>query len=318
MRTRNIIKIGAMVTILLFVVQAGAIGAYPQTSIGKEISDSISGKQYKQTNETNVIELQGSITAHFWNGSGILWTVYPTIDMNSEQTLEINTTETNDSSWEVNATLRINIKKEHTNQSFLLKKYITIFAVVMRKNKPLISGLLMDLFLGRSRQRINVLDINASDPNASLYFDVPLKYVTKEQDEQQRLFIIAVGSVLGLFLKSPPIIVIETVDLTCHYSEPISDASPPNTDINLVGNYYEGYYLGKVRVSFIASDESSSVDYTLYRYSYSYGGVAEQSGWISYSGPFEFESSGQYDIEYYSVDSVGNIELPQTATFNIK
>lgn len=308
-----------MVTILLFVAQAGAIGAYPQTSIGKKISDSISGKQYKQTNETNVIELQGSVTAHFWNGSGLLWTVYPTIDMNSEQTLNINTTETNDSSWEVNATLRININKEDTNQSFALKKYINVFAVVMRKNKPLISGLLRDLFLGRSMQRINVLKlINASDPNSSLYLDVPLRYVTKEQDEQQRVFIIAVGSVLGLFLKSPPVIAIETVDLTCHYSTATDDALPPITDLILTGNFYEGVYLTQVQVSFKASDELSTVAYTTYRYTYSYNDMVVQSRWLTYTEPFLFESPGQYGIEYYSVDSVGNIESTQATSFYIR
>lgn len=301
-----------MVTILLFVAQAVAVSDYSQTNTVKKISDYIIEKQDKQTNETNIIELTGSIDANLYGEKFVV--VYPTINMSTSQMLNINTTEVN-GSYEVNATLRIRIKTpDTTNQSFLLKRYITVFATVMRKNQPLISGLLRDLFLGKSLTRINIFEQNYT----VLYVDVPLKYETKQQDEEQRIFILAIGNVVGFFLKSPPTIALQTVDLTCHYSAVTEDTIPPLTDLILTGNFYEGVYLTQVQVSFKASDELSTVAYTTYRYTYSYNDMVVQSRWLTYTEPFLFESPGQYDIEYYSADSVGNIESTQATSFYIR
>lgn len=315
MQTKNKIKMGAMIIFVLFIAQIGASATRPSfTKVSDKLDDGIGGKKYKMVNDTYFIDLDGSIKANLFNGSGGILTgiVYPTIDMPGEQNLDINTTQDNES-WVVNATLRIQIdKSDVTNKTYLIPRCLTVFAIVMRKNTPLISGVLRDLFLGRLFTRVNVFNPNSSD-----YVEIPLMYSTKNQDEEQRVFILAIGSLVGFFMKSPPLIVLKTIDLSCHYSANEGDIIPPVTTINLSGNILYGTtYEGKVMVSFQSSDEVL-VDHTSYQYVYSNGGTVEISDWTLYNQPYVFDTIGSYDINYYSVDSAGNIETEKTASFSI-
>jgi hypothetical protein len=314
MQTKTKTKLGAMIVLLsLFIASTGA-SALSLSNRSKSLD--------KDSGDENVIELSGSISANLYGEKFAV--VYPTIDLDTTQTLSINTTEVN-GTYEVNSTLRIQVHTpDDWNTTFLVKRYLTVFATVMRKNQPLISGLLKDLFLGKSVTRINVLEKNAT----ALYVDIPLKYNAKTQDEEQRIFILAVGNIFGLLMKSPPVIQFQTVDLVCHYSAPIVDTIPPVTKIVINGELAPGeenVYLHYADVSFVAVDDDGTaqgtpVDYTSFRYTYTTpGGVeGQQTPWITYDTAQKFIQSGQYYIEYYSVDRAGNFESPQTANFEIR
>lgn len=314
MNKKNGTKICAMMLVLVFIVQVGAGASRPSLN---NMSDEVNAKNKKDKNESQVIMLDGSITANLCNGSGgvLKDLVYPTIDMPGEQALSIGTSKDNES-WVVNASLRININKpELSNKSYLIPRCITIFAVVIRKNQPFISGLLRDLIIGGGGTRINVFSENSSD-----YAEIPLRYTTKTQDESQRVFIIAIGSLLGFISKCPPVIVTKTVDLSCHYSTAPNDVVPPFTEIILTGNeVYENLFKGKVQVSFLSNDVDSSVQDTLFRYLVNDpDGVSNQSQWLSYHEPMMFNETGSYAINYYSTDTAGNIEDIKTKAFEIR
>lgn len=316
MNKKNGTKFLAMMLFLVFIVQVGAGASRTSSRITDLRDDVLSGRKQYSDNETYFIDLNGSIKANLFNsttGFSLKSLVYPTIEMPGEQDLFINTSDEN-GSWVVNATLRIRVDKpEIVNHSYLLPRCITVFAIVMRKNQPLISGVLRDLFLGRMFTRINVFKANSSD-----YILLPLKYTAKEKDEEHRVFIVAIGSVVGFFASAPPLVVLKTVDLNCHYSNTSADIIPPVTTIELDGIWlYEGTYDGAVKVSFLSNDEQSMVDHTSYSYTYRTQNDLYESGWSTYTAPDDFMAPGRYDFSFYSVDAVGNVESIKKASFNI-
>jgi hypothetical protein len=320
MNKKNGTKICAMILIVVFIAQVGAGATRP--SLSSNPGDELNGKGQRLENESQVIMLSGSITANLCNGSGgvLKNLIYPSIDMPGEQALSINTTKDNDS-WVVNASLRIWINKGDAsqragsmNKSYLIKRCLTIFAVVIRKNQPLISGVLRDLFLGRSFTRINVFSPNSSD-----YVDIPLIYSTKKQDEEQRVFIFAIGSLMGLLAESPPIFAMKTIDLSCHYSTATEDSLPPFTTIVLTGEEIgDNVFSRKAMVSFLSNDELSTVACTSYSYTFSNEQMMYQSSWMTYDEPTEYDNPGLYVFSYYSEDSAGNVEPVKTESFNIQ
>jgi hypothetical protein len=314
MNKKNGTKICAMMLVLVFIVQVGAGATRPSSS-----SDRLGGmlsKRNRLANETQVIELGGSIRANVCNGSGgrLSGIVYPTIDMSGAQALSINTTKDN-ASWVVNATLRININKpEMTNKSYLIPRCLTVFAVVIRKNQPLISGLLRDLFLGHKFVKINVFNPNSSD-----YIDIPLIYSTKKQDEEQRVFIFAIGSLMGLFAGAPPIFAMKTIDLSCHYSATgEGDIIPPFTWITLTGDeFVPNVFAGSVNVELQSIDNSSTVVDTQYQCIVSGVSGEHSSGWMEYNGTQTYTEEGDYTFRFYSKDSIGNMEPVKTAKCSV-
>jgi len=83
------------------------------------------------------------------------------------------------------------------------------------------------------------------------------------------------------------------------------DTTPPETmhgSEGIMGD--NGWYTSNVVVTLTAEDDSSGVDYTMYK--------LDDDDWIKkeYQGPFTFlvTEDGEHTIEYYSVDNAGNEE----------
>lgn len=320
MNKKNGTKICALILLGVFIAQgAGATGQPSLTSKDGLTDDD------KQENETQFVDLNGFIRANLFNstvGLKLNSLVYPTIEMPDSQVLNIDTEQQNDS-WVVNATLRIRVYRGNdsdqgwmANKSYIIPRTLTVFMVVIRKNQPLISGAIRDLFLGRGKTKINLFKDNQSD-----WAEIPLKYTTKTQDESQRVFIIAMGSLLGFISESPPVVIMKTVDISCHYSTAPFDVIPPVTRITLTGDEFEpNFFRGKVAVSFDASDEASDIQETMVQYTTSSpDGSANSSKWLEYTDePLMLYASGSYAVQYYSVDTAGNKEPMNVKTFEIK
>ena len=67
---------------------------------------------------------------------------------------------------------------------------------------------------------------------------------------------------------------------------------------------------GPVAVTFDPTDGDSGVKSTFYR--------EDDGAWTLYSGPFTLSVSGAHDLEYYSIDLVGNQEAVRTSTVAIE
>lgn len=88
------------------------------------------------------------------------------------------------------------------------------------------------------------------------------------------------------------------------------DLVPPSTSFTSNGTLGDnGWYVGNATVILSASDNSSNVNYTLYR--------IDSGQWAAYGGPFEISSEGSHKVEYYSVDTVGNMEDVESADVKI-
>ena len=88
-----------------------------------------------------------------------------------------------------------------------------------------------------------------------------------------------------------------------------NDTVPPVTDIILDGIIQGGVFISNVTVSFNATDDVSGVDATYYS--------LDAVNFSMYAGPFNITGDGLYTITYYSVDKVGNQEIPKDTTFTI-
>lgn len=90
--------------------------------------------------------------------------------------------------------------------------------------------------------------------------------------------------------------------------EPISD-EPPDEDPPTTYAFASapdgenGWYLTSAEIQLTAMDDLSGIEYTRYRVN---GGT-----WTDYDGPIEIAMNGQHLIQYYSVDTVGNVEVVQ-------
>ena len=86
------------------------------------------------------------------------------------------------------------------------------------------------------------------------------------------------------------------------------DATPPKTEITLWGTEgYDDWYISPVQVNLSAQDLHSGVNVT----SFTLDGSQEQS----YSEAFLVQEDGEHNIEFYSVDKVGNREQTQPPVF---
>jgi len=88
------------------------------------------------------------------------------------------------------------------------------------------------------------------------------------------------------------------------------DLFPPFTSCNLSGTYGDhGWFIGNVTVALLPSDNNSDINYTMYR--------IDGGEWAEYNGSFNISDEGAHDVEYYSVDLVGNKEDVKHAKVNI-
>ncbi|MBI0581403.1 MAG: fibronectin type III domain-containing protein [Methanomassiliicoccales archaeon] len=88
------------------------------------------------------------------------------------------------------------------------------------------------------------------------------------------------------------------------------DTVSPVTTMTLDGTLDAyGYYINGVTISLSAVDAQSSVD----SIEYSLDGTT----WLSYTGPFQLTTKGQYDVYYRSTDVWGNIEPSRSTLVSV-
>ena len=89
----------------------------------------------------------------------------------------------------------------------------------------------------------------------------------------------------------------------------VLDDTPPETTCELDGVQEGDIFISDVTVTLTATDDSSGVDYTMYK--------LDGGDYQTYSDPFIVAADGEHTLNYYSVDLAGNIEDEQTCTFTI-
>jgi hypothetical protein len=88
------------------------------------------------------------------------------------------------------------------------------------------------------------------------------------------------------------------------------DITSPVTTISLNGTLgNNGWYTSSVIVTLNATDSQSGVNYTKYK--------IDNDGWSIYTGPFVISGDGEHVISYYSVDTIGNVEITKSANLSI-
>lgn len=87
------------------------------------------------------------------------------------------------------------------------------------------------------------------------------------------------------------------------------DGSAPSTGISLVGTSSNGWRTTPVQVTLSPSDTRSGVAATYYTVN---GGPTQ-----TYSGPFMINESAIYQLNYWSVDNIGNTEAQKSETIKI-
>jgi hypothetical protein len=88
------------------------------------------------------------------------------------------------------------------------------------------------------------------------------------------------------------------------------DVTPPVTICSLAGDLVGSNYTSDVTVTLTATDDSSGVNYTMYKVD---GGT-----WTTYTVPFVVSGNGDHTVAYYSVDKAGNTEIEKSTPFTIK
>jgi len=79
------------------------------------------------------------------------------------------------------------------------------------------------------------------------------------------------------------------------------DQTPPTTTHEFKGIMGDNnWFVSDVTVTLSAEDETSGVDYTMYK--------VNDGEWITYTGPFNICGDGMHILYYYSVDFAGNVE----------
>jgi len=89
-----------------------------------------------------------------------------------------------------------------------------------------------------------------------------------------------------------------------------SDGIPPVTTIDLNGTLVDDIYTSNVKVTLTATDDSSGVNFTMYK--------VDGGAYAKYTAPFIVSADGEHTVAYYSVDFAGNTETEKTATFTIQ
>ena len=88
------------------------------------------------------------------------------------------------------------------------------------------------------------------------------------------------------------------------------DPYPPQTAVQLNGNWQGQYYSGPVQMILTAQDNGGSgVAETLYN--------VNNGGWQRYTGSFYFAVPGSYVVAFHSVDVAGNVEIDNYVNFGI-
>lgn len=88
------------------------------------------------------------------------------------------------------------------------------------------------------------------------------------------------------------------------------DNTSPETNFSVNGTMgEEGWYVGKVNVTFNASDPLSGIAFTKYK--------VDDGDWKNYSGTFTVGSNGTHTIYFYSADNAGNVESEKNFTIKI-
>jgi hypothetical protein len=91
----------------------------------------------------------------------------------------------------------------------------------------------------------------------------------------------------------------------------VLDSTPPSTVIAMNGTLgKQGWYISPVVVTLTATDSQSGVLYTMYK-------IDNDGDWMTYTSPFTISDDGSHTIWYYSMDTVGNSETPNTAICKI-
>jgi hypothetical protein len=88
------------------------------------------------------------------------------------------------------------------------------------------------------------------------------------------------------------------------------DETPPVTTCELSGEMEDDSYISDVTVYLNATDDHSSIDYTMYK--------IDTEQWQEYQNPFIVSETGTHTIKFYSVDASGTEEDDKTVTFTIK
>ncbi len=89
-----------------------------------------------------------------------------------------------------------------------------------------------------------------------------------------------------------------------------SDTTPPTTTISFTGTLGDNlWYISPVTITLTATDDVSGVDYTMYN--------LDSTGWTLYTNPFTVSEDMIHTIQYYSVDTIGNIETVKSAELKI-
>jgi hypothetical protein len=88
------------------------------------------------------------------------------------------------------------------------------------------------------------------------------------------------------------------------------DLNPPTTVGTLSGTMIYGWYSSAVTFTATATDDVSGVAATYYK--------IDGGNTLTYTAPFTISTNGQHQIEYWSVDKVGNVETHKfTPSFKI-
>ncbi len=82
------------------------------------------------------------------------------------------------------------------------------------------------------------------------------------------------------------------------------DQIPPHTTHYISGTVgHNGWYIGAPTIILTAIDNTSGVNHIFYK--------IDSGGWVEYTAPVMFVSEGIHTLEYFSVDTAGNIEQVQ-------
>jgi hypothetical protein len=88
------------------------------------------------------------------------------------------------------------------------------------------------------------------------------------------------------------------------------DITPPVTTCALAGTLAGSIYTSDVTVSLSATDDSSGVNYTMYK--------LDDGSWTTYTAPFVVTADGAHTVLFYSADVAGNIETEKNSSFTIQ
>lgn len=89
---------------------------------------------------------------------------------------------------------------------------------------------------------------------------------------------------------------------------PAEDVLPPITSCELQGDLQNDVYIGEVLVILSAIDDSSGVNFTMYK--------IDNGSYERYTSPFIVSDLGLHVITFYSEDNSGNIEDPKECVFS--